>query len=1067
MRSLWKSNKQGRDPRSAPREAGFALLMTLTLLAFLVLLLVGLATYTRIETAIAGNQQRQAQARENALLGLQVALGQLQIHAGPDMRVTATGQSTGVAGAKNYTGVWDVANPGATPRAWLVSGSETNADPAVTLNTAPNPTTPASNDEEVLVGIRTVSDALDRVKVLKQNITAVGVPGQTGSVRVGRYAWWVGDQGVKAPVAVPDASDSVNFAPYDSADLRSRIRQQIALGAGAADSAGAPVFEPRDANNDRSGASLVADANRNPKVTAFNQLALLRNGSNAQLGIAAVRPNFHSWSPNNFAVLADSKRGGLRQDLSVQPDILGAEVKSWLDYTSYMEPPDASVAPPSGTLEISPSYSSDPMRRRYLMQSGPPMISPVLSFLLLSFNVRTLPTPSGNPSASVQPVQVRLRGAFTLWNPYSSALVPENLRLEITGLPASLVLDDVTNPTSSGPIPFGNLFGSPVVKFSLPWSASSATPPTDDRHSWLPGRSYSWTIAEDTSGNTPPPGGYPCVINSQMDSSVFGDGVHRTIPGKTVDGSDQCHIETRAATQFVVTLIAERAGGDVTLGSFTSPRFDSFSTTTRDLGSFTFTPTFVFRLAESDNGLGAWLTTAGIDPRESTLPSDAYTVGTTGNVNGPFPEQYENVRTVSAPDRLLDRDVVSFSYNEDVPVFELPRAPVLSLGQLQHLPLAGLRPFAVGNSWVGSTQLNGINASELFDRYFFSGLAGSITPVPVNGSLRLPNPLLKVLRDPTTGIAADLQGAPNAQSSKFLLQGGAFNLNSTNPVAWAAVLRSVRFVSSSDADQFKFLEAEFGTGTAGDSKDAVPSSAARGPLKILPTDPEIGEASFFRFPQSAQETYKAFPDYAASLADPETPTNNSSQRNPPVPASLARTDLFRKGLRKLTPAQLSLLSQSIVSLIRIRHSADGPFRSLEEFLASASGGGPSLLEQALADAAINNDPTTGAPIEFSSQFLTQADVMTALAPVLFPRSDTFVIRAYGEAVNPATAATEGRAWCEATVQRVPDYLVVPGFDATGTAIGDAAEATPTDPLNIRHGRRFKIVSFRWLTRSDI
>jgi hypothetical protein len=98
-------------------------------------------------------------------------------------------------------------------------------------------------------------------------------------------------------------------------------------------------------------------------------------------------------------------------------------------------------------------------------------------------------------------------------------------------------------------------------------------------------------------------------------------------------------------------------------------------------------------------------------------------------------------------------------------------------------------------------------------------------------------------------------------------------------------------------------------------------------------------------------------------------------------------------------------------------------------------------------------------LAFSSQFLTQGDIMTALAPVLFARSDTFVIRAYGEAVNPATSATEGRAWCEATVQRVPDY-----FDGS-----QPAETAPADLnlLNQRNGRRFKIVSFRWLTRSDI
>src|SRR4051794_8029940 len=77
-------------PAGKPDRRAFALLIVIILLGFVVLLIVGLATYTRVEGAIAGNTQRQAQARQNALLGLNVALGQLQKYAGPDQRVTAT-----------------------------------------------------------------------------------------------------------------------------------------------------------------------------------------------------------------------------------------------------------------------------------------------------------------------------------------------------------------------------------------------------------------------------------------------------------------------------------------------------------------------------------------------------------------------------------------------------------------------------------------------------------------------------------------------------------------------------------------------------------------------------------------------------------------------------------------------------------------------------------------------------------------------------------------------------------------------------------------------------------------
>src|SRR5687768_980468 len=90
------------SPTSAPsrparaRREGFALLITITLLAFLVLLLVSLASLTRVETQVAANNQTLSQARQNALFALNVALGQLQKYSGPDQRVTARADITTV-----------------------------------------------------------------------------------------------------------------------------------------------------------------------------------------------------------------------------------------------------------------------------------------------------------------------------------------------------------------------------------------------------------------------------------------------------------------------------------------------------------------------------------------------------------------------------------------------------------------------------------------------------------------------------------------------------------------------------------------------------------------------------------------------------------------------------------------------------------------------------------------------------------------------------------------------------------------------------------------------------------
>ena len=60
-------------------------------------------------------------------------------------------------------------------------------------------------------------------------------------------------------------------------------------------------------------------------------------------------------------------------------------------------------------------------------------------------------------------------------------------------------------------------------------------------------------------------------------------------------------------------------------------------------------------------------------------------------------------------------------------------------------------------------------------------------------------------------------------------------------------------------------------------------------------------------------------------------------------------------------------------------------------------------------------------------WLTQADVLSPLAPILTARSDTFVVRTYGESPTIESAGNTSsqepiKRWCEVTVQRLPDYV---------------------------------------------
>jgi hypothetical protein len=1122
------------------KRGGFALLITITLLAFIVVLLLGLAVYTRVETSIAGNTQRQAQARENALFALNLALAQLQKNAGPDTRVTATAANFGaIDGTRYYTGVWSNNATTSAPLTWLVSGNEVpqadipdpNPDaPEGSMIPAPLAVTPAvpGTRLQALLGAKSTGDATlsaNWVQAPLVDITATGVPGApaTASTTIGRYAWWVGDQGVKAPVALSDQTSAITFAPYDSVELRRRISQQLPAGAGAADgSSGEPVFEPQDANN----AGLVAGQ----RITALSQLAFVRNPSNAALGLARVQQNVHTWSPNNFAVLADTKNGGLRQDLSLKPDLLGAPFAAWTNYPAYMEKlkPDPVVPPAEGeSVEestptpvatgpaIAPAYGDDPVRRRYIMTphlmtgttggttGGSHQVGPVLSYFLLSFNVRT-----ENESRATRPLEVRARWMFSLWNPYTSSLVPENLQLEITGLPTVNVMNaEPTRAGLAGRFSLQNAFGAPLL-INLPWGSTegSTDTVTEDRQSWLPGRVYTWRSAEDkTKPSSPPDEGYSSAFYSRT-LNDGGEGVIRPVSGSAVNGDDPCHLEVTGTGLLSIRLYAVKADGTrVQLGRYTSPQFvPEFSTTAQEMYKSGYQFSYVFRLAESiDTPLApnTWLTAPSRDPRLSRLSSEFFVVGE----NGDDPAQYgDSYSKISNPDRLLDRAGNAFSYNEDVPLFELPRGPLLSMGALQHFRILGSRPFMIGNSWGNAATLNGHSLGSLFDRFYFSGLTEAVAPATTaTGDLILPNSLLKPLRktDGTKVTADDVRAtaivpeptepptdgtttpdttadtttpdtttpdgseetpptgtettpsAGDARSSKYFLQAGAFNLNSVNPAAWTAVLRGVRFPAPKS---FTYLDVSSATGTSDD---------------VTVASLESSDAQFFRFPQSAQETYKA----------------ESGQANSGETVSPANTHLFRRGMRTLSGAQVAALAAKIVELLGVKQAAaepdGGPYRSLEEFLAPSVlfagvdaegnvGAARSLLEAAIADAGINADIA-----EFSSQWLTQGDLMTALAPILFPRSDTFVIRTYGEAVNPATGAREGAAWAEAIVQRVPEYFADPAnnppeklpgaFDVPVNPDDATSGPTATDVLNMKYGRRFKVVSLRWLTRSDI
>src|SRR5690606_18265325 len=192
---------------------GFALLVTIVLVAFLVLVITALAALTRVETQVAANSRHLNAARGHALMALNIAIGQLQQHAGHDSRLTAQANLLDADAANPwFTGVWTADASGSpTLRTWLVSGNETapprfgpdsplgreTASPEIPLaldadGLATNGPDSASPNRVRLVGPATVSNTGPRLA--NGSVVVPGVPlnapapGFAADRTVGRYA---------------------------------------------------------------------------------------------------------------------------------------------------------------------------------------------------------------------------------------------------------------------------------------------------------------------------------------------------------------------------------------------------------------------------------------------------------------------------------------------------------------------------------------------------------------------------------------------------------------------------------------------------------------------------------------------------------------------------------------------------------------------------------------------------------------------------------------------------------------------------------------------------------------
>lgn len=332
----------------------------------------------------------------------------------------------------------------------------------------------------------------------------------------------------------------------------------------------------------------------------------------------------------------------------------------------------------------------------------------------------------------------------------------------------------------------------------------------------------------------------------------------------------------------------------------------------------------------------------------------------------------------------------------------------------------------------------------LFDEYFFSSMAAQEGPVferyGTKRALRAvvedffsgktalpvaayrPHNVTEANSTSTINLLTSRSGAiPEAylkSASKLIVDGG-FNINSTSVPAWTAVL----------------------------------SAANRKRPVFMPRDNQLSG--------QARKTHVV-------------------SRNPNPSTGTATEESRWLGYRELTDEEIRQLAEAVVRQVKKR----GPFRSLGEFVNRRRSDDVEMAKYGALQAALEDpkvdinsnyrgaakelkpadiaaarykfpEAALGSRYQGTPAYINQADILTPIAPIMQARSDTFVIRGYGEARSADRTRITARAWCEAVVQRVPDYV-----DATDSP--EVVRDQLQSQANRLFGRRFVMKSFRWL-----
>ncbi|HKK17036.1 MAG TPA: hypothetical protein VJ952_00025, partial [Opitutales bacterium] len=379
--------------------------------------------------------------------------------------------------------------------------------------------------------------------------------------------------------------------------------------------------------------------------------------------------------------------------------------------------------------------------------------------------------------------------------------------------------------------------------------------------------------------------------------------------------------------------------------------------------------------------------------------------------------------------------------------------------------------------WDHALMLN----DALWDEYFISSIADQTRPWASESDNLQANiealttgdglPISRYQYHSAGMDAADLQDKLTQEdaylrAAEHLTVDGAFNVNSTSVKAWYALFKGIR------------------------------------------------ERKLFFRDSTGDLSEVDVPDDHIALSRFDTATTDQEATDPEFGVSREDGNRAWSGVRFLDDDQIQLLAQKCVEQVKRR----GPFLNFSEFINRRLEDSELGLMGALQSAIDYDDdspdsdsinyrykennwmrmeesdlvgatadhefPTpeaaNGSRLAGIPGYVIQSDLLKPIANTLQVRDDTFRVRAYGESLD-SEGNVIARAWCEAVIQRNPEYIdpdneayepaftyeadAPDGFDPRWD--GEFVPNAELSPLNRKFGRKFEIVSFRWLNEDEV